>query len=63
MGIVKGSPKACLFIGVLFILNLGFCVFAQETSNEERKVCNNGFLVCSNVSSLSCYVCLVKLCD
>nr|AJP61136.1 At4g21326p-like protein [Arabidopsis halleri] len=38
MGIVKGSPKACLFIGVLFILNLGFCVFAQESSNEERKI-------------------------
>ncbi|KAL1205376.1 Subtilisin-like protease SBT3.12 [Cardamine amara subsp. amara] len=38
MGFVKGSSKACLFIGFLFILNCGFCVFAQENGNEERKV-------------------------
>nr|AGN12874.1 putative transcription factor DYSFUNCTIONAL TAPETUM 1 [Sisymbrium irio] len=35
MGFVKGSPKACLFIGFLFLLN---CVFAQEISKEEKKV-------------------------
>ncbi|CAA7054638.1 unnamed protein product [Microthlaspi erraticum] len=38
MGIVKGSPKACVFIGILFILNCAFCcVLAQENGNEETK--------------------------
>ncbi|CAN8325478.1 unnamed protein product [Cochlearia groenlandica] len=38
MGLVKGRPKTCLFIGFLFLLNCDFRVFAQENSNEERKV-------------------------
>lgn len=57
MGIVKGRSRAGLFIGFLFIVNVGFCVFAQESSNEERKVCLNGFCLCSYVSTLLCYVC------
>ncbi|XP_010449086.1 PREDICTED: subtilisin-like protease SBT3.12 isoform X2 [Camelina sativa] len=38
MGIVKGRSKACLFVVFLFILNCGFCVFSQESSNEKRKI-------------------------
>ncbi|EOA16077.1 hypothetical protein CARUB_v10004209mg [Capsella rubella] len=38
MGVLKGRSKACLFVVFLYILNCGFCVFAQESSNEKRKV-------------------------
>ncbi|CAH2079698.1 unnamed protein product [Thlaspi arvense] len=37
MGFVKGSSKACLFIGIFFFLNCSFHVFAQESGNEEIK--------------------------